>query len=77
MFYIKKLLLFTFLMAISTMLFAKEKVVETKDISFMASEGKIYVVMAVVLTILSGLFLFLFRLELKLKKLENNVGSNN
>lgn len=34
------------------------------------SEGKIYVVLAVVLIILGGLFAYLFRLESKLKKLE-------
>ncbi len=39
---------------------------------FMRSEGKIYVVMVVVITILAGLILYLFRLDRKLSKLEKN-----
>lgn len=37
---------------------------------FMRSEGKIYVVMAVVITILAGLILYVARLDRKLSKLE-------
>jgi hypothetical protein len=37
---------------------------------FMRSEAKIYVVMIVVITILAGLILYLFRLDRKLTKLE-------
>lgn len=33
-------------------------------------EGKIYVVLAVILVILAGIFLYLFRLDKKIKKLE-------
>ncbi len=33
-------------------------------------EGKIYVLVAIVLLILAGLFVYLFRLERKIKKLE-------
>jgi uncharacterized membrane protein len=40
------------------------------DDGFMRSEGKIYVVMAVVITILAGLILYVFRLDRKLTKLE-------
>ena len=36
------------------------------------SNGKIYVVVAVVVTILLGLFLYLFRLDRKITKLERN-----
>ncbi len=36
----------------------------------MRSEGKIYVVMAVVITILAGLLLYVWRLERKISKLE-------
>lgn len=36
----------------------------------MRSEGKIYVVMAVVITILAGLLLYLIRLDRKITKLE-------
>ena len=39
----------------------------------MRSNGKIYVVVAVVLTILSGLFLYLFSLDKKITKLEKEL----
>ncbi len=73
---IKNILLFAFFIFTSTTIFAQDKIAASNDSSFMASEGKIYVVMVVVLTILAGLILFLFRLELKLKKLEKS-GTNN
>ncbi|VXD19060.1 CcmD family protein [Marinoscillum sp. 108] len=37
------------------------------------SEGKIYVVLAVVLIILGGLFYYLLRIDRKLKKLEEDI----
>ncbi len=37
---------------------------------FMRSSGKIYVVVAVVVTILLGLFLYVFNLDRKISKLE-------
>ncbi len=37
---------------------------------FMRSDGKIYVVMAVVVIIVLGLFIYLFSLDRKMKKLE-------
>jgi hypothetical protein len=40
------------------------------DTGFMRSEGKIYVVMAVVITILAGLILYVVRLDRKITKLE-------
>ena len=40
------------------------------DEGMMRSEGKIYVVLAIVLTILTGLFLYLVRLDRKISKLE-------
>lgn len=39
----------------------------------MRAEGKIYVVVTVVLTILIGLLFYLFSLDRKLKKLEDTV----
>jgi hypothetical protein len=39
---------------------------------FMTSEGKIYVVMAVVVTIVLGIFFYLLRLDIKLSRLEKN-----
>ena len=41
-----------------------------KNNDFMRSHGRIYVVIAVMLTILAGLILFLVRLEKKITKLE-------
>jgi CcmD family protein len=40
--------------------------------SFMTADGKIYVVMAVVVVILLGLFIYLFSLDKKISKLEQN-----
>ncbi len=40
--------------------------------NFMTSNGKIYVVMAVVVIILLGLFIYLFSLDRKISKLEQN-----
>ncbi len=37
------------------------------------ADGKIYVVIAVILVILLGLFIFLFRLDSKVTKLENRL----
>ena len=38
----------------------------------MKKDGKIYVVVAVMLTILAGFFLYLYRLDRKISKLEKN-----
>jgi hypothetical protein len=42
----------------------------SKDDGFMRSEGKIYVVMAVAITILAGLILYLARLDRKISRFE-------
>ena len=52
----------------SLQLFAQPKPTAMADL--MRSEGRIYVVIAVLLTILAGIFLYLYRLEKKLKKVE-------
>ena len=56
------LILFTF--------FANAQDVEMADV--MKENGKIYVVIAVMLTILAGLVLYLVRLDRKISKLEKN-----
>ena len=43
-----------------------------KQTDFMRSNGRIYVVIAVILTILAGIILYLVRLEKKLSKLEKD-----
>lgn len=52
----------------STCLFAQQKNVEMADL--MRSNGRIYVVVAVMLTILAGLILYVVRLDRKLSRLE-------
>ena len=44
---------------------------------FMRSNGKIYVVVAVVLTILLGVFIYLFSLDRKISKLEKTPEGKN
>ncbi len=54
----------------STQSFSQAGVNITPSTGFMRSEGKIYVVMAVAVVILTGLILYLFRLDRKITKLE-------
>lgn len=58
------LLTLLFLVPLST--FAQAPEMDT----LMTKDGKIYVVVAVLVVILLGIFLFLFRMERRLKKLE-------
>lgn len=51
-------------------LITKAQGTEMADV--MKSNGKIYVVIAVMLTILAGLILYLIRLDRKISKLEKN-----
>ena len=70
----KRILLFFHLLAISFVLFAQEKPgVEMADV--MRSNGKIYVVVAVILTIFAMLIIYLIRLDRKMSKLEKNINS--
>ncbi|NMM46798.1 CcmD family protein [Flammeovirgaceae bacterium KN852] len=53
---------------------AESEVPANSDVAMadaLRADGKIYVVVAVVLIILAGLFIYLFRVERKIKKLEN------
>jgi hypothetical protein len=52
----------------SVFLFAQENKVEMAD--KMRSNGRIYVVVVVVLTILAGLIIYVVRLDRKIRKLE-------
>lgn len=45
---------------------------ETENADFMRSNGKIYVVMAVVITIVLGLFIYVANLDRKISKLEKS-----
>jgi hypothetical protein len=58
------------IMTITTITLSAQSVKE-EPVDFMHSDGKIYVVVAIVLTILIGLFVYLISLDRKIGKLEN------
>ena len=64
------LLAFALLMRFYAMAQASASRANSNDDGFMRSEGKIYVVMAVVITILAGLLVYVARLDRKISKLE-------
>ena len=68
---IKRLLLSFFLLFTTILLFAQERNVEMADT--FRSNGKIYVVVAVILTILAGIIIYLIRLDRKISRLEKNA----
>jgi len=65
-----KILSLLLLLVTSSAVQAQEAVAENADL--MRSNGKIYVVVAVVVTILLGLFAYVFNLDRKISKLEKN-----
>lgn len=67
---IKKASLVLASLLFSVLLRAQDETVEMAD--NMRKNGKIYVVVAVVLTILIGLFLYLIRLDKKISNIEKN-----
>jgi CcmD family protein len=68
---LKKIFSLLILMFVSIIGFAQDKKVEMTDL--MRSNGRIYVVVAVVVTILIGLILYVFRLDRKMSKLEKET----
>jgi len=68
---LKKILLLSALLMTSVLSFAQEKEVEMADT--MRSNGRIYVVVAVVLTILAGLILYVVKLDRKISRLEKEI----
>jgi CcmD family protein len=64
----KIILLAIMMMCVNCISFAQAQQVEMADV--MRSNGKIYTVVIVCLTILIGLFLYLFSLDRKIAKLE-------
>lgn len=66
-----KLFTSIFFLLISIFSFSQE-VVPNSSMDVMKSNGKIYVVVAVVLTILIGLYLYVWRLDKKISALEQN-----
>ncbi len=67
---LKKIILFFGMMATSLISFTQDKEVGMADT--MRSNGRIYVVVAVVVTILTGLILYVIRLDRKITKLEKD-----
>lgn len=67
---IRSLLFTAFGLFFSVLVFAQDNKPEMADV--MRSNGKIYVVLAVCLTILIGLFIYVFLLDRKISRLENN-----
>lgn len=68
--YLKKIVLLLLSVTNAVLVFAQDnKPVEMADV--MRSNGKIYVVVAICLTILIGLFLYVWNVDRKISKLEN------
>ncbi len=67
----KRILLTSFLFALVQFVSAQTTAVPTTDV--MRSNGKIYVVMAVVVTILVGFFIYLYSVDKKITKLEKSI----
>lgn len=65
-----KIFLFLMVLCNASLLFAQDKPVEMADA--MRSNGKIYIVVAVCLTILIGLFLYVWNIDRKVSKLEKH-----
>jgi hypothetical protein len=66
----RKIILFLSVFFTSLSVMAQDNSVEMADT--MRSNGKIYVVVAVILTIFAGIILYLIRLDRKISKLEKN-----
>jgi ABC-type amino acid transport system permease subunit len=66
-----KIFLLLIMMSHTSLLFAQDKKVEMADM--MRSNGKIYIVVAVCLTILIGLFIYVWNVDRKIGKIEKEV----
>jgi hypothetical protein len=75
MFKLKKTILIILALFVHAFLMAQETVQENTKTGegFMRSEAKIYVVAAVVITILIGLIIYVARLDRKISKLEKET----
>ncbi len=62
--------LFSLMIATMFVAIANAQTTVTDETDFMRSNGKIYVVVAVVLTIVIGLLLYVYSLDRKISKLE-------
>lgn len=66
---------FVFLINVHAIAQTAAATVADEKAGFMRSNGKIFVVMAVVITILAGLILYVLRLDRKISKLEKSERS--
>jgi hypothetical protein len=67
----KRLLLSFFSVLLSIISFAQDEKIAMADT--MRKEGKIYVVVAVILTIFAGIIIYLIRLDRKISNIENQT----
>ena len=69
---IKKLLLLTFAFLNGLAIMAQDSTRDVQMADAMRENGKIYVVVAVIVTIFAGIIFYLVRLDRKISKLEKN-----
>ena len=67
---LKKIITLFLLLLLSVMIKAQDTTKKVEMADLMRSNGRIYVVVAVMLTILMGLILYVIRLDHKISKLE-------
>jgi len=67
---LKKIVLLLFIVIAATTAFAQDDKVEMANV--MRSNGKIYIVVTICLTILVGLFFYVFTLDRKISKFEKS-----
>lgn len=71
---LKTVLTFICILLFSGFSFAQQMDIKTEEpTDFMHSNGKIFVVMAVVVTIVVGLLIYLINLDRKIRKIEKNL----
>lgn len=69
---IKKYASILLLLLLQLSVFAQDKMPKTEMADTLRSNGKIYVVVAVILTIFAGIIIYLVRLDNKITRLEKN-----